>query len=221
VGAAFAVLFLSRGLEPVIINKLKRPGTDDWNNDAYDIKHLVEYISERFQVPKQWRLVTLDADVEFLKRTPILYISGHEALKFTDQEKAKLKAYVDGGGTIFGMACCGKKPFDSSFRALVRELWPEKELTPLPRTHAIYVHPRPLAERPSLLGMSMGADKGLGRLGVIYSPNDLCCRWHTQERAKAVFDVGANITFYVEMHRDRDPEPAPKPDEAKPAETPK
>ncbi|GAG01654.1 unnamed protein product, partial [marine sediment metagenome] len=176
IGAAFAVLFLSRGLEPIIINKLKRHGTNDWNNDPYAIKHLVEYISSRFQHPKQWRIVTLDADVDFLLRVPILYINGHEALKFTAAEKTKLKEYVGRGGTVFGMACCGKKAFDESFRALVAELWPEGELRDLPKTHPIYKHPRPLAVKQKLLGLALKQSQG--RLGVIYSPHDLCCRWH-------------------------------------------
>ena len=189
---AFAVLFLARALEPIVFNKLKRKG--DWNNDRYDIKKLTEYISVKFQYPKQWRIVTLDASVEELLKVPILYTNGHEALAFTDAEKAKLKAYVDRGGTIFGMACCGRKPFDKSFRALVAELWPERKLEALPKNHLIYTTPRPLAVKQTLLGMT----DEKGRLAVIYSPYDMCCRWHTgASGAKAVYDVGANIYFYV------------------------
>lgn len=195
VGAAFAVLFLSRGLEPIIINKLKRTG--DWNNDPYDAKHLVEYISSRFQHPKQWRIVTLDADVDFLLRVPILYINGHEALQFTDTEKAKLKEYVGRGGTLLGMACCGRKEFDKSFRTLIAELWPDGELQELPKTHPIYHAPRPLTSRQKLLGLSTGTRPG--RLAVIYSPYDMCCRWHMGgNRAKPVFDMGTNLFFYVD-----------------------
>jgi len=194
VGTAFAVLFLSRGLEPIIINKLKHRG--DWNNDRYDIKHLIEYVSTRFQRPVQWRIVTLEADVDFLLRVPILYFNGHEALRFTDTEKRKLKEYVEKGGTIFARACCGKKPFDASFRALVAELWPDSALRDLPKDHAIFTTPRPISDGQKLLGMAMNG--GQGRLGVIYSPHDMCCRWHKGgSRAKSVFDVGANITFYV------------------------
>ena len=193
-GTAFAVLFLARALEPIIINKLKRKG--DWNNDAYDIKHLTEFISVKFQYPKQWRIVTLDASVEELLKVPILYTNGHEALAFTDAEKTKLKEYVNRGGTIFAMACCARKEFDQSFRALVAELWPENRLTPLPKEHTIYTNPRPLGTKPELLGMALS--KGQGRLGVIYSPHDMCCRWHMGgTRANPVFDVGANIYFYV------------------------
>jgi hypothetical protein len=195
VGTAFAVLFLSRGLEPIIINKLKRTG--DWNNDPYDIKHLTEYISTNFQHPKQWRLVTLNADVDFLLRVPILYISGHDEPFFTTVEKAKLKEYVEKGGTLFAMACCSKPEFDKKFRSILAELWPDESLQPLPKNHPMYVTPRPLADRQELLGLALG--KGQGRLGVIYSPNDLCCRWHMGgTRAKPAFDVGANIYFYVD-----------------------
>ncbi len=204
IGAALAVLFLCRGLEPVIINKLKRTG--DWNDDAYDVKHLVEYVSTYFQKPKQWRIVTLDADVDFLLKTPILYVSGHEKLVFTDREKAKIKEYVERGGTLFGMDCCGMKPFDESFRALVAELWPDAPLADLPPTHVIYSDPRPLEAKQKLLGLA--PDKGSKRLGVIYSPYDMCCRWHQGgARAKLVFDVGTNIVFYVEKNA---PRPAPE-----------
>ena len=192
VNAAFAVLFLARALEPIVFNKLKREG--DWNNDRYDMKKLTEYLSVKFQYPKQWRVVTLEAPVEELLKVPILYINGHEALTFTDAEKAKLKAYVDRGGTIFAMACCGRKPFDQSFRALLAELWPEGKLRALPPNHLIFTTPRPLAVKQRLLAMA----DAKGRLGVIYSPYDMCCRWHKGgDAAKAVYDVGANLYFYV------------------------
>jgi hypothetical protein len=191
---AFVVLFLARALEPIIINKLKRPG--DWNDDPYDIKHLTEYISGKFQYLKQWRIVTMDAPVDFLLKVPILFISGHKALTFTDEEKTKLKEYVNRGGTILGMDCCSKKPFDKSFRALAAELWPESKMEVLPKTHSIYSNPRPLTEKPTLEGVNLG--QGQGRLGVIYVPSDLCCRWHVGGAgANPVFDVGANIYFYV------------------------
>ena len=191
---AFAVLFLARALEPIIFYKLKRRG--DWNNDRYDVKHLTEYISVKFQYPKQWRIVTLEAPVSHLLKVPAIFINGHEALDFTDEEKAKLKEYVERGGTIYGMACCGKKPFDDSFRALVAELWPENSLQKLPKNHTIFTNPRPLQSKPPLEGMAM--KNGQGRLGVIYSPVDLCCKWHKGgKRAKKHFDVGANIYFYI------------------------
>jgi len=192
---AFVMLFLARALEPVIINKLKRKG--DWNNDPYDLKHLTEFIGEKYQYPKQWRIITLDASVEEILKVPILYITGHDALEFTDAEKAKLKDYVNRGGTIFGMACCAKKEFDKSFRSLVAELWPDGKLLALPKDHTIFTSPRPLAARPAPDGLYFGA--GQGRLAVIYCPTDLCCRWTVGgNAAKSVLEVGANIYFFTQ-----------------------
>jgi len=194
---ALAVLFLARGLEPIVINKLQRTG--DWNNDPYDIQHVAEYISQRFQKPVQWRVITLDASMEQLLRVPILFLNGHEKLVFTDEEKAKLKGYVEKGGCIFGMACCGKKPFNDSFRALIAELFPESKLIPLPESHDIYTTPKRLANKPRLEELRFDLQKPAP--AVIYSPYDFCCQWSTGGgKSTAPLDLAANICFYVTRH---------------------
>ena len=202
---AFVVLFLSRGRTPVIINKLKREG--DWNLHRYDISHLVEHLSSYYSVPAQWRIVTLDAKTEQLAKAPILWMSGHEALKFTAEEKAKLKEYVERGGTILAEDCCSKKPFDESFRAILKELWPEKELRELPKTHMIYTNFGKLANPPTLMGLTTGGEDG--RLGVIYIPNGISCRWEVGgSGTKSALDAGANIYLYVnKMHREKQSQP--------------
>jgi hypothetical protein len=215
VGAAFGVMFLSRGLEPVIINKLERRDTTDWNNDPYDVKHLVEFIYDHYQLPVQWRIVSLEAPLELLQRTPILYISGHYKLDFSDEEKKKLKDYVLGGGTIFGQACCGKVEFDKSFRELVKELF-NGELRPIPKTHRIYerMKIRELAPKPEVQAFLF--DKEQGRPGVIYLPYDHCCRWHAGgTEARESYAVGTGIYFYVtiegrKMFQHSHPGTAPK-----------
>jgi len=216
VGAAFAVLFLARGLEPVIINKLDRRNTSDWNNDPYDVKHLSEYIAVRFQKPVQWRIVTLDASVDFLLKVPILFVNGHEPLEFTDGEKAKLKEYVERGGTILAEACCAKREFDRSFRKLLKELWPATDLVTLPRTHQVFITPKTVQGERLVLGLPLTT--GQGRLGVLYLPHDLSCLWHTGSvDAKPALDLGANIYFYVTRVNPAAPEvPAKTP----PPETP-
>lgn len=194
---SFGIIFLSRGLEPIIINKLKRTG--DWEIFRYDVKRLTDYISTRMQKPSQWRIVTLEADVDYLLRVPILSISGYEALQFTDDEKRKLQEYVNRGGTILAEACCGGKKFDQSFRALLAELWPDAELMELPKTHPIYNNPRPMKRfREKILGMALKANQG--RLAVIYFPYGKIARAWDRGGAKAgsYYDIGTNIHFYVE-----------------------
>ena len=192
---SFAVLFLARGRNPIIINKLKREG--DWNLHRFDISHLIDYISGPGQKPCQWRIVTLNVPVDYLLKVPILWISGHEALQFTPEEKQKLKEYVERGGTILAEDCCSKKPFDESFRAMLKELWPESDLVDLPKTHAIYTSYRKLTSPPRLMGLAL--EKGQGRFGVLYIPNGISCRWEVGGvGAKPVMDAGMDIYLYVD-----------------------
>lgn len=215
IGSSFSVLFLARGLHPIIINKLKRQG--DWNLHRYDINHLIDHISGPWQTPCQWRIVTLDAKVDFLLKVPILWISGHEPLKFTPEEKAKLKDYVERGGTILAEDCCSKPAFNASFRALLAELWPDNALTDLPQTHPIYTSFRKMEVKLNLMVMAL--DKGQGRLGVIYIPNGISCRWEVGgPGAKPWLDVGACIYLYVDkMGKKMKEEPATPAPPAEPA----
>ena len=193
---SFAILFLARGLEPIIINKLERRGTNDWNNDPYDVKHLTEFISDHYQEPKQWRIVTLEAPLDLLLRTPILYVSGHKKLDFSDAEKAKLKAYVAGGGTIVGQACCSKKEFDESFRSTMKELF-GGEFAKLPEGHALFGKMGVMTgAKPEVDVLSFEANQG--RPAVICLPTDQCCQWQAGgSGAKQSFAVGTGIYFYV------------------------
>jgi len=197
VSACFGVMFLARGLEPIIINKLERRDTDDWNNTPYDVKHLVEYIQDHYQLPVQWRIVSLEAPLELLLRTPILHVSGHEALDFNEQEKQKLKAYVDGGGTILGQACCSMKAFDESFRQFVTEVFGGK-LQPVAKTHRIYerMRIRGMAPKPEL--EVLAADNQQGRPVIIFLPHGIARPWHLGgSRAREAYAVGTGIYFYV------------------------
>ncbi|HUU44061.1 MAG TPA: DUF4159 domain-containing protein [Planctomycetota bacterium] len=197
VPTCFGVIFLARGLDPIVINKLERRGTEDWNNTPYDVKHLVEHLQDHHQQRVQWRIVTPEAPLELLLRTPILHISGHDALDFNDAEKAKLKAYVAGGGTILAQACCSRKPFDESFRALVKELF-GGELQTLPKTHRIYERMQLQEEtlKPKIEVMRLDSQRG--RPAILYLPNGIARQWHLGgERARDFLAVGTALYLYV------------------------
>ena len=195
---ALAILFLSAGPDRTEFLKLKRAG--DWNLHPHDVAHVAEYMTDGLcgGLIRGWRVVTLDASVDDLLRAPVLWIGGHDPLKFTDAEKQKLKSYVDRGGTIVAEDCCGRAEFDKSFRALVAELWPDRLLSPLPKDHEIYVHPfNNLGDyRPRILGTEAATDPD-GR-GVLYFPEGISCKW---ERAGGndipALSVGVNLTFYA------------------------
>ena len=63
---------------------------------------------------------------------PILFMHGHFSFKLDADEKAALKRYLERGGFLFAEACCGRKAFDTSFRELMAELFPDDKLAVLP-----------------------------------------------------------------------------------------
>jgi RNA polymerase sigma factor (sigma-70 family) len=174
---SFALLFLAKGRAPVLINKLRHGPSDDWNNDPDDIRNLVNIVSRDWQRLLTWQVVdSKKATVLDLLRAPILFINGHNAPRFTIQEKKNLRDYVERGGFVFGEACCGSADFDRGFKLLMEELFPEQQdrLRPSSDDHLVWRARHLLDARiHPLWGISRG-----GRTVVIYSPGDLSCYWN-------------------------------------------
>lgn len=186
VATDFALLFLSKGLAPVLMNKLKfgprgRNGIvngSDWDNHHDDVKNLTKLISGLDRWPKllTWQQVdSAAATVADLRQAPVLFISAQYAYEFTNSEIAKLKEYVNQGGTIFVESCCRGDEFDASFRTAVERMYPdgEAELKELPPEHEIFRSEFRLdPDTVELWGVDLGC-----RTAIIYSPRDLSCLW--------------------------------------------
>ena len=199
---SFAVLFLAKRRAPVLINKLYHAPSADWNNDADDIRNLVSQVSRDWKHLLTWQVIDpKTATVPDLLRAPILFLNGHKAPEFTAAEKTNLREYVEQGGVIFADACCSSPDFDTGFRALMKELFPDpsEPLRPLADDHPLW-RARSLlnAEKVPLWGITRGA-----RTVVIYSPTDLSCYWNQSEKTpnnpavvKAI-RVGQTVIDYV------------------------
>ena len=55
---SFALLFLSKGRTPVLVSKLVHGPGEDWNNDRYDARNLVEYAGRELfaKQPMAWQV---------------------------------------------------------------------------------------------------------------------------------------------------------------------
>ena len=202
VATSFALLFLAKGRSPVIINKLRHGPGHDWNNDRDDVRNLVGVVSHDWKNLLTWQVVDPEtATVPDLMQAPIAYINGHDAPVLGAQAKKTLREFVEQGGFIFAEACCGDSRFDAGFKALMEELFPEKEyeLKPLPAEHPVWRAKYQLTpEVHPLWGIEHGC-----RTVVIYSPSDLSCYWNQSEAqpdhplvVKAL-RVGQNVVDYA------------------------
>jgi len=204
----FAVLFLAKGNRPVLIQKLQWQG--HWNRNIHDLENLTAFIGDKLGQQVTWQTTTLALPLEELRVSPILYITGHEFPRFTEQEKDKLRKFVRSGGTLLFEACCGSDKFAQDFRVFARELWPEYPLRNIPAAgpdkhpvwDSFYRYDedfRPLAGQIGGNYGLVGIDAGC-RTSVFFSPRALSCLWELQDIPKwsqFAYKLGTNIAAYA------------------------
>jgi hypothetical protein len=210
VATSFALLFLSKGLAPVLVNKLMHGPGDDWNNDQNDIRHLSEAIAKLQGWPRllTWQIVDANAvTVEDLLQAPICFFNGHQAPEFSDEQVQVLRDYVGQGGFLFVEACCSRPEFDAGFRSFAERMYPEAEyrLKQLSRDHPVWraYHVIDPDSSVPLWGIDVGC-----RTAIVYSPEDLSCFWEQAGGREATnpellpmiekaVNVGTNIAAYA------------------------
>jgi hypothetical protein len=199
IATSFALLFLSKGRWPVLMNKLRHDSADpaardDWNNDRDDVRKLTEHISKHWERRMTWQIVDAKVAgagdvarrVEDLLQAPVLFITGHEAPVFDVLEKQVLRGYIDQGGFIFAEACCSRKAFADGVAALFKELFPELPLRKLSADHAIWKADYSLEPDDSIEGIDVGC-----RTSVVLSREDLSCYW--QQSDNPTLDVNDRV----------------------------
>jgi hypothetical protein len=200
----FATMFLYKGRAPILFEKLDCGEKVLWNPHRRDLHNLSAYIEKTFEMPIRWQIVTLAAPLEELHDAPILYLSLETAPKFTDEEKAKLRAFTDTGGTVFVEATCGSAGVRTWFTAMAKQVWPEWPLKPLLKDHPIYADSNKLKLRPEVSGI----DDGI-RTRVFFTGDDISCPWQTKGllTKEYLFQFGVNLFTYATDHRQLRGEP--------------
>ncbi len=217
VSSSLALLFLSKGLAPVLINKLQYDSNEaeGWNRHPYEIRNLTDRISGAPRWPKlvTWQTVEMKqvskhGGVADLRQSPVLYLCGSEPPKFNDAEVELLKQYVNVGGFILGVNTCQSNGFKDGFRELVERMYPKGEtsLERLKPDHPIFRSEHPIDGGTVEL---WGADLGC-RTAIVYSPEDLSCFWSKwsrldpakrhidlRTRVERAMKVGVNIVAYA------------------------
>ncbi len=208
VATSFALLFLSKGRRPVVISKLKHSDGQSWDVHRSAVQNLTARIEQSWQRDLTWQTIDLQvATAENLLQSPVLFLSGKEALRLTSAQQEKLRKFVNLGGFIFAEACCGSSDFDASFRALMKELFPDSGLRLLPPDHPVwYAEERVRADHlPPLYGV-----EACCRTSVVYCPDDLSCYWelsrsgHDRDYPPAIREliesrmrIGQNVITYA------------------------
>ena len=187
VATSFALLFLSKGLSPVLINKLDYGGGrgragDAWKEHPGDARNLTFHVSGLPKWPKlvTWQVLDLEkavraGDLAGALQGPVTLMTGREFPRLSETDIAFLRDYVDAGGFLLGVQNCGGDDFAQGFRAMVKAMYPD-DPPPLDRLTADH----PVFRSEYLLDADtvelFGADLGC-RTPIMLSEVDLSCYW--------------------------------------------
>ena len=200
VDTSYYLLFLSRGRHPILMNKLrfdgdaKSPGF--WANRPRDEANLARMIGKRLERPLNWQVVNVTTPWEEWLDGPILSISSHVPYKFSPEELAKIRNYVQAGGILYTQSDGGSPQFDRFARDLAKDLF-QQDLVMVPRDHPIYTTESLFKIQPPvpLKMVTNGA-----RILMLHSSIDLAKSWQARDdkgRGEPYFQLGMNLFLYA------------------------
>lgn len=209
VNTSLSLIFLTHGRSPVMINKLSyelpvsqargaRMVEGAWNQRPRDAANIARFVSHQTERKLNWQIVNFRASAQQLLDSPILYISGNQALTFTAEQKQLLKQYVDNGGLILAHADGGAPAFATSIRRLATELF-KYEFRQLPQSHPIFTTEQFAAaswkRKPNIMGLS----NGVRELILLVADGDYSRYWQAYDIGgrSELFEVMANIYLYA------------------------
>ncbi len=188
--------------------RVKYSGGGDWYNDPSAEINLLRYIRTHttINVDPVYEFVDLSTDNVFLY--PVLFMTGHGTVNFTESEVRNLRAYLENGGFLYIDDDYG---MDASIRKELKRVFPDQELRELPFSHPLYhahfdfpnglpkIHEHD-AKSPQGFGLFVGT-----RLCVFYTvetnPSD---GWadpdvhhDPPEKREAALKIGTNIVVYA------------------------
>ena len=187
---------------------LKYKGGGDWYSNPTSIPNLITFCNENIDTAMNEKPETVDPGSIDVFQYPLIHMTGHGNVFFTQEESENLRNYLLSGGFIhiddnYGM--------DEYLRKELVKVFPSKELIELSKNHPIFKNPYNFPQglpkihehdknRPQAFGIF---DKN--RLLILYTfESDLGDGWENSEvhndpqetRLKAL-QMGANIINYV------------------------
>jgi hypothetical protein len=117
------------------VARVKYGGGGDWYSDPSSIPNWMKEFRRRTGIPTVAEEKVVSLTDENLRAFPFLYITGHGTIRLSPDELDALRHHLESGGFLYADDNYG---MDSSFRNLVRQLFPEQRMVELPTNHPIY-----------------------------------------------------------------------------------
>lgn len=179
----------------------------DWYNDRDCLKILAEFVNANTSLEMDTSEAVLRMSDERIYRHPFLFMTGHEKLKYTYRDLNNLRSYLESGGFLYIDDDYG---FNSSVRAFVRDLFPQRELVRISPDEEIFSSLFAFDRLPKIHEHYEGAPEAYavfigGKIALLYTYNtNFSDGWAVYEtykdpksRRDEALKMGANIIFYA------------------------
>ncbi len=195
----------------VKLARVKYSGGGDWYNDPSSERNLLDFVRRNTNIFVEPVYTYVDLATDNLFAYPLLFLTGHGNINFTDREVRNLRAYLENGGFLYIDDDYG---LDEFVRREMKKVFPNQNFVELPFNHPIYtIHFNFPQGLPKIHEHDDKPPQGFGlfhngRLCVYYTyetnPSD---GWadpevhsNTPEKREASFRIGTNIIVYALTH---------------------
>ncbi len=210
---ALSILLLSCLLtsaqeQPLKIALLKYKGGGDWYADPTALPNLARFCNSELKTNISPEPATIEPGSPELFNYPLVHITGHGNIIFSEEEAANLRLYLEAGGFLYIDDNYG---LDEYIRREMKKIFPNQDFVELPNSHPIYhqrfdfnkglpkIHEHD-NKRPQGFGLFFE-----GRLVCFYTyETDISDGWedpsvHNDPPAirRLALEMGANIISYV------------------------
>lgn len=189
--------------------RLKYSGGGDWYGNRTALTNLIFFCNQNLHTNFATEEAIVEVGSEDLFNYPIVYLTGHGNVVFSNQEAQNLRKYLLAGGFLHIDDNYG---LDKFIRAQMKKVFPELSFVELPAGHAIYKQKFQFpAGLPKIHEHDGKPAQGFalireGRILCYYSyESDLGNGWEdlgtypgdTQEKRVAALKMGANLVSYA------------------------
>ncbi len=207
-GSAFSSAQKGESSSLLKIGRVKYSGGGDWYNDPSSEVNLLKFIREHTNIPVQPVYEWVDLASENIYLYPILFLTGHGNVNFTEKEVQNLRRYLKNGGFLYIDDDYG---LDKFIRKEMKKVFPDQEFVELPFSHPIYhIHFKFERGLPKIHEHDNKPPQGFGlfhnnRLCVFYTYEcNLSDGWadpdvhkDPPEIREAALKMGTNIIIYA------------------------
>lgn len=187
---------------------LKYQGGGDWYANPTALPNLIKFTNSNCKTAINKNIATITPDNEDIFNHPIIFMTGHGNVFFSDDDIENLKNYLTSGGFLHVSDNYG---LDKYIRRELKKIFPDLELQEIPKNHPIYHQMFSFNNGlPKIHEHDKKPPQGFGlfyksRLIVFYDyESDLSDGWedkavhnNPQEVRQKALKMGANIIEYA------------------------